>query len=231
MIQTKRNDLERFISEQTIGPGISGYRFVNLNDERLVATKIGEQNPIDYANEILNIVPGGVYSTGILFPLDNSKMAEDNGLVNLREKEGINEDITEGGDINITSREMDESSLEDDDSVRIDQMFPNIMGLTCCFSSEIFIATNITIKVQARYYTKIDKTSLNFNSDYGVLCECDSRKFKEFIANTVLESVLQLTEKGNNEIITIKAVGDGTLAEARSFLKRINTDKAQAIFE
>ena len=31
-ISNKREELERFIREQTLGPGISGYRFVNLND-------------------------------------------------------------------------------------------------------------------------------------------------------------------------------------------------------
>jgi hypothetical protein len=35
MIKEKRDSLERFIREQTIGPGINGYRFVDLENEAL----------------------------------------------------------------------------------------------------------------------------------------------------------------------------------------------------
>ena len=35
-ILEKRNSLERFIREQTLGPGINGYRYVDLENEELI---------------------------------------------------------------------------------------------------------------------------------------------------------------------------------------------------
>ena len=35
-ILDKRNSLERFIREQTLGPGINGYKFVDLENELLL---------------------------------------------------------------------------------------------------------------------------------------------------------------------------------------------------
>ena len=64
----KRNSLERFIREQTLGPGINGYRYVDLENEELVIKKIKKEEPINYSSEILDIVPAAIYSTGILFP-------------------------------------------------------------------------------------------------------------------------------------------------------------------
>src|ERR1019366_1801347 len=136
MMKTRGDHLEQFISEQIIGPGVSGYRFVSLKDERLLATKINDQRPIDYYDELINIVPAGVYSTGILFPVDDSKLQEDDGLTNLYEKENANQDANDDDAGNIASKENDENSVEEDDSIRIDQMFPNTMGFTSCFSDE-----------------------------------------------------------------------------------------------
>jgi len=64
----KRNSLERFIREQTLGPGINGYRFVDLENEELITKTLIKEEPINYSTEILDIVPAAIYSTGILFP-------------------------------------------------------------------------------------------------------------------------------------------------------------------
>ena len=50
----KRNSLERFIKEQTLGPGINGYRYVDLENEALVNKILIEEEPI---NEIPNDKP------------------------------------------------------------------------------------------------------------------------------------------------------------------------------
>ena len=57
MIKEKRDSLERFIREQTIGPGINGYRFVDLENEVLVKSDISKLFPIEYSNEIMNNIP------------------------------------------------------------------------------------------------------------------------------------------------------------------------------
>ena len=50
----KRNSLERFIREQTFGPGISGYRYVDLTDEDLLQNKIIGNIPLENDKEIID---------------------------------------------------------------------------------------------------------------------------------------------------------------------------------
>ena len=89
----KRISLETFIREQTLGPGINGYKYVDLNDAVLVKKDLKGEPFINYDTEILDIVPAAIYSTGILFPedksgtcnegvvMDNNQQADkDNGL-------------------------------------------------------------------------------------------------------------------------------------------------------
>ncbi len=50
-IFNKREELERFIKEQTLGPGISGYRFINLeatcNAEKDFKTEFPINNEVE----------------------------------------------------------------------------------------------------------------------------------------------------------------------------------------
>ena len=46
----KRNSLERFIREQTLGPGINGYRYVDIENETLVNQKLIGEAPINYSS-------------------------------------------------------------------------------------------------------------------------------------------------------------------------------------
>src|ERR1043165_3955289 len=165
MVETKRQQLERFLSEQIIGPGVSGYRFVNIRDEELLSENLSEREPIGYSKELINIVPAGVYSTGILFPIDKSKSNNDECLTNHFDKEVV---VEEDGNTTI-EKEQDEDSIDDEETIYIDQMFPNSMGITCCFDGEIQNWNSATIKVKARYYSKVDHKLPNFNQDYGVL--------------------------------------------------------------
>ena len=52
----KRNSLERFIREQTLGPGINGYRYLDLENEALVNKVLIGEEPINYSSEILDIL-------------------------------------------------------------------------------------------------------------------------------------------------------------------------------
>ena len=67
-IQNKRYSLEKFIREQTLGPGINGYRFIDMEDDSLTIKNLSLEKPINYLTEILDIVPADIYSTGIFFP-------------------------------------------------------------------------------------------------------------------------------------------------------------------
>src|ERR1700739_501569 len=75
MIEKKRHELESFIREQIIGPGALGYRFIDINNKEILSKKLTDEVPINYSNELINTVPGALYSTGILFPIDNSQTA------------------------------------------------------------------------------------------------------------------------------------------------------------
>ena len=44
----KRNSLERFIREQTLGPGINGYRYVDIENETLVNQKLIGEAPMKF---------------------------------------------------------------------------------------------------------------------------------------------------------------------------------------
>lgn len=193
MIKRKRDDLEQFIVEQTLGPGISGYRFIDVKDEDLLSKNLQTERRIDYKEELINIVPAGVYSTGILFPRDKSKIS-DNAIANLFEKESVSSDEENG-------KESEESSIEED-SVPIDQMYPNAMGFTCCLEPDFNVLKSVIIKVQARYYTKVINDP-STEKGYGVLCECDSERFKAFITTLQLDQLIGVQTYHDNIILTI----------------------------
>jgi len=50
MLKEKRDSLELFIREQTIGPGINGYRYVDLEDESIVNSTIKSLLLTPYTN-------------------------------------------------------------------------------------------------------------------------------------------------------------------------------------
>ena len=126
-ILEKRNSLERFIREQTLGPGINGFRYMDLENEILLSKILHKEEPIKYSSEILDIVPAAIYSTGILFPEDKSGTC----------KEGVSLDNNEQTDQKDEADEVDSQNnssedIEATESIELNQMFPRTMGLTCC---------------------------------------------------------------------------------------------------
>ncbi|MCD7933392.1 MAG: hypothetical protein LUH15_19700 [Tannerellaceae bacterium] len=171
-ILDKRNDLERFIREQTLGPGINGYRFADLTNRPLVEKDIRTLEPLSYEEEIINIVPAAVYSTGILFPEDKTG-TNVHGVMNDpgdREKEDDEE---------VHTDVMDD--IENKDTIELNQMFPKIMGFTCCLDEEILQHKQIAINLEARYYRKLDKKQPGYHGRYGLLCETDPVIFQDYL--------------------------------------------------
>jgi len=213
MINNKRQSLERFIKEQILGPGICGHRFVNIDDNSLFENDLLSTNPIDYKNELINTVPASVYSTGILFPENKSNEAV------IDEKEEVEEDEQLLG-----GKEDDQGSIEENDLIRIDQMFPNTMGFTCCFNGDI-LNEPIEIRLRARYYYKVDRKNEDYNKKYGVLCECDSKKFLNFIEANDLDDFRIKSINGNNILLSNKLKND-QITELRKKIKDVIHDKA-----
>ena len=102
-VNDKRNLLERFLREQLIGPGISGFRYVDINNERF-HSDFEHRHPIDNIEEVLDIVPAAIYSTGILFPVDNSSSKDI----------GVSMDTTE---VSTASEEADTDDQSSDDAL------------------------------------------------------------------------------------------------------------------
>lgn len=177
-VLSKRNSLERFIREQTLGPGINGYRYVDIEDQTTISKNLVLEEPINYSTEILDIVPAAIYSTGILFPEDKSGTCE----------EGIILDNNESADQKDEADDIDSQNNSQDDigaheSIELNQMFPRTMGLTCCLDDTFLEKGFIEFKVFFRYYHKLNQDKEGrFNNRYGLLCEVNYDEIQKFIS-------------------------------------------------
>ncbi len=223
MIKEKRKKLESFLREQLLGPGGSGFRFVDIESQDLKDKDLKILTPLSYSEELLNLVPAGIYSTGILFPKDGSKNTD--SLADASDKEQVEEDGTESSN----KRESDGDSIDDEDQIQIDQMYPNMMGMTCCFSNRIFETDNIKVLISARYYVKVDHKDPNFHSKYGVRCECDPDKLKVLIMGSILTDKVTVHQVGPNKILTLNPLATVQMTEAKTYLRSVNESKAKEI--
>lgn len=153
MITQKRDSLERFLREQTIGPGGSGRRFMDLDDQ--LHWPSPEIPALEVAREVINSVPGNIYSTGILFPVDESREQVDHHHV-------PEETVDEDEDLQVQVPEEQESDPGGDedvdpelDSQSLNQMYPNTMGMTVCLNRQVIIGNDLSIEIYGRYYRKI----------------------------------------------------------------------------
>lgn len=223
MIKEKRESLETFLKEQLLGPGGSGFRFLDVEAIDLLKQDLNILTPIDYSEELLNIVPAGIYSTGILFPTDGTKDKRDELLTDPFEKEHVEP----SDDLDLNKKESDGDSIEEEDQIQIDQMYPNSMGLTCCFSNKIFDTDTIRVLVSARYYVKVDHKDPNFHIKYGIHCQCNIEKLKLLLAGSILEDKIIVHEIGLNKVLTLNALATVQMTEAKTFLRSVNENKSR----
>lgn len=225
IINKKRESLERFIKEQTLGPGINGFRFIDLENEELLKTNLGELDPIDYTNEIIDIVPAAIYSTGILFPQDNSKTCAEGNVLDNNEGEDDLSDSEESSTQNTSSDDIEES-----DTIELDQMFPKTMGFTCCLNSVFLEGEKLEIKLNARYYSKLKRKTDNvFNNRYGVNCELPFELINEFIEKHQLNN-FKLKKVNDNFFLLIKYLGSEEISQLKTRLRTIQKETAEEIF-
>jgi hypothetical protein len=225
IINEKRESLEQFIKEQTLGPGINGFRFVDIEDEDILKTNLDELKPIDYYNEIIDIVPAAVYSTGILFPQDNSKTCTE-GIV-LDNNEGDDE---ENESEETSSQNTSTDNIEETDTIALDQMFPKTMGFTCCLDSGFLANDKLEIKLNARYYSKLKRKKDNvFNKRYAVSCELSFEKINQFIAKHQLNS-FHLKEVNGNLFLLINYLSSEEISQLKTSLRTIEKEAAEEIF-
>jgi Helicase conserved C-terminal domain len=229
MIKEKRDSLERFIREQINGPGISGYRFVDIEDESIVSRQIKSMLSIDNYNELLDIVPAAVYSTGILFP-DEIKRQDGNhsSMGGLSNNESVpSEDVAgENG-----SQESTLPDVEETNGIQIDQMYPKSMGFTCCLNNTIVEEKQIEIKLQARYYTKIQKDKEGkYNDKYGLFCEVEREKISHFIQLYELNDFV-IRVIGENTFVLLKKIPSEKISQLRARIREIQKHLAEDLFD
>ena len=141
-IEEKRESLTRFIREQMIGPGVYGYKF----------GMDGESNDV----EILDVTPGSIYCSGILFP--KKKKGDD-------VSDGIpSEDNLEVGIESVVSAEdtdENESSLYDEEDIKqLTQRYPDSFGISCCLGKNVLTNKDFIINLSGRFYSKIHHANL-----------------------------------------------------------------------
>lgn len=223
-ILNKRDSLERFIKEQTLGPGINGYRYVDLEDDA-VLKNLNIERAIDYSTEILNSMPASIYSTGILFPMDESKTAETG--ISLEN----NEIIENSDEIEEDSQDNSLDDIETSDTVNLNQIFPMSMGITFCVNNNFLTEGFIKFRVNARIYKKIkrDKEGL-FNKKIGLLCEVDRQAIQVFLQKNKL-SRFKVVTIGENNFITLEKISSEQIAEIRKIIWAISKDSVLEIFE
>jgi hypothetical protein len=225
-ILDKRNSLERFIREQTLGPGINGYRFVDLEDEILISKILHKEEPIKYSSEILDIVPSAIYSTGILFPEDKSGTC----------KEGISLDNNEQTDQKDEADEQDSQNnssedIEASESIELNQIFPRTMGLTCCLDESFLSNKTIEFKVNFRYYQKLkqDKEG-KFNNKYGLLCEVNQEETQNFITKYQLNS-FRIRAINENHFLLLSKLSPEEITQTKTRIREIQKQIAETLFE
>lgn len=221
-----RNALEAFIREQTLGPGINGYKYVDLEDESLVKNDLSTESSLQYETEILDIVPAAIYSTGILFPEDKSGTCEEGAILDNNEQTE-----TEDG---LEEKDSQDNSMEPENisnGVELNQMYPKTMGLTFCLNEKCLENGEIEFAVSFRYYKKLkqDKEG-KFNNKYGLLCEVDVEKLRIFLIehNLVQFSILAI---GSNNFIVLSKISSEQITELKTIIRTIQKNYAESLYD
>ena len=206
MIVNKRNSLEQFVREQLLGPGSERFKYIALQDNSY-REELESQILLNNRNELISSVPGAIYSTGVLFPLDHSGNVD-------------SADNSEG--------EVDENSfnngLDDDESRALNQMFPNTMGISFCVNKRNFKRENPEFTINCRHYSKI-RASQTLNT-CGVRLEGTKEWFEAHLTSSAIPEleIFQLVDLDNFVAITCNRIPEnigGIKQGLRSYEKSV----------
>lgn len=218
----KRESLERFIKEQTLGPGISAYRFVNLSSNCYAEKNLKTEPPINNSFEILNAMPASVYSTGILFPKDDSNSANIGAQNDANTSEDESDEETE-------QLKNNTEDAESENSLELNQMFPQTMGLTFCMKEEFLEDGVLNFNISSRYYRKLGKDELQ---NIAILCEVDPEVLNQFITNNGLSNHLSIVDFGVNKCLKANhPLSNDEIKNINQLLRAIDQNKAEEIYK
>lgn len=221
-ILDKRNSLERFIREQTLGPGINGYKYVDISNEALTEKSLSLEEPIHYCDEVIDIVPAAVYSTGILFPEDRTGTCGDG--VSLDNNELTNDDAINNDD---DSQDNSHADIDSEESVDLNQMFPRVMGLSCCLHKDFLDIGTLEFKISCRYYIKLDREK---TYKYGLLCEVKNQNMSEFISSYKLDD-FSIKKINQNDFLLLSKVSSDKITNIKANIRNIQKQIADKIYD
>lgn len=143
LFYTKRNSLQDFVREQLIGP-------IEEKETGAFEGRFGFDNG---DGDIVDATPGTIYCSGILFPRKSSEKDDDSDKETDKSQNSLDNSITDSKLQTADSTSEDE--LEDDDDVTITQRYPNLFGISCCLGKKQINASDFSIIVSGRHYSKI----------------------------------------------------------------------------
>lgn len=148
-IQEKRDSLLRFVHEQLIGPGVCRDRF-GINDESITG-------------EVINSSPGSVYCSAIIFPekkdsgndesKTGDKLLNDTGIVD--DSIGVDSETALLTSDQQSENNNDDDSLEENESLQINQRYPQNFGISVCFDKPGILPSDFHLRISGRYYRKL----------------------------------------------------------------------------
>ena len=148
-IKEKRDSLLGFVHEQLIGPGVCRNRF-GVNDETVTG-------------EVINTSPGSVYCSAIIFPekqdneTDEDRTRSTNSTPSGVDMESIGEDSDSAISMSDQQSENsnDDDSLEDNESLQINQRYPQNFGISVCLDKQEIKHNDFILRISGRYYRKL----------------------------------------------------------------------------
>ena len=143
-INEKRESLTQFVREQMIGPGAYGYKF-GMDGEETV--------------DILDVTPGSIYCSGILFPKKTKASESTDDSI---PESAASEEETGETTIHHEDLDDDEPSLYDEEDIKqLTQRFPDSFGISCCLGKNRLSCKDFSIHISGRFYTKIGTKNLS----------------------------------------------------------------------
>ena len=148
-IKEKRDSLLSFVHEQLIGPGVCRDRF-GVKDDSVTG-------------EVINTSPGSVYCSAILFPEkeDNENLEQKTDATRLNETEVNDDSLGNDSDNALATSDQqnensnDDDSLEENESLQINQRYPQNFGISVCFDRHEIKPSDFRLRLSGRYYRKL----------------------------------------------------------------------------
>lgn len=227
-IKEKRDSLLGFVHEQLIGPGVCKNRF-GINDESVTG-------------EVINTSPGSVYCSAIIFPEkkdnvnDEAQSTSTSTITVGIDTESIGKDSESAISMSEQQNENsnDDDSLEDNESLQINQRYPQNFGISVCLDKPEIEPSDFKLRVSGRYYRKLktgdaQKLFVNISAEDidGVMsiskAEIHQGEFTSLMTDFfILENtrLFLVTKKGNQHAAIKKSLDAIDQIECERFSKQ-----------